>query len=98
MKYKAIYNDTVIAETSSTVLLEGNHYFPPESLHRQYFSDSTQRSHCPWKGQAHYYSITVDGQTNEAAAWYYPQASEKAKQIEGAIAFWKGVRVEESPD
>ena len=91
---KAIYNNVVIAESSETLVVEGNHYFPAESLKREFFSESSQRSHCPWKGEAHYLSIKVGEALNESAAWYYPQALPKAKNIEGAVAFWKGVRVE----
>jgi uncharacterized protein (DUF427 family) len=91
---KALYKNVVIAESEHTIVVEGNHYFPAESLHRQYFKESSHRSFCPWKGEAFYYSVVVGDETNENAAWYYPDALEKAKNIEGAVAFWKGVRVE----
>ncbi len=98
MTVRAIYEGVVIAESSNTIELEGNHYFPAESLQRQYFSPSSERSHCHWKGEAHYYTITVGEKRNEAAAWYYPTASKQAQQIEGAVAFWRGVRVEVVPE
>jgi uncharacterized protein (DUF427 family) len=91
---RAVWNGAVIAEAPETVRLEGNHYFPVDSLQRQYLSESTTTSVCPWKGTAHYYSVTVDGQTNADAAWYYPEPSAKASEIKDHVAFWKGVRVE----
>lgn len=91
---RAIWNGAVLAESPETVRLEGNHYFPVDSLRREYLSDSTTTTVCPWKGTAHYYSVTVDGQVNADAAWYYPEPSAKAAQIKDHVAFWKGVRVE----
>lgn len=91
---KAIWNDQVIAESDDTVVVEGNHYFPADSINKEFFKDSDTHSVCPWKGQANYYTLDVDGQENADAAWYYPQASELAKNIEGYVAFWKGVKVE----
>jgi uncharacterized protein (DUF427 family) len=76
------------------VRLEGNHYFPVGSLRKQYLSGSATTTVCPWKGTAHYYTVTVDGQSNADAAWYYPEPSAKASQIKDHVAFWKGVRVE----
>ena len=90
---KAIWNDVVIAESPDTVVVEGNHYFPPESIHREYFSESTHTSVCPWKGTASYYSVNVNGKLNPDAAWFYPDPKPAASEIEGRIAFWKGVRV-----
>lgn len=90
---KAIWNNTVLAESENTVIVEGNHYFPPDAINRQYFSDSEKHSHCPWKGDAHYYHIEVDGKQNPDAAWYYPEPKEAAKEIEQHIAFWRGVQV-----
>lgn len=90
---RAIWNDTVIAESDKTVVIEGNHYFPIEAIKKEYFKDSDTHTTCPWKGVASYYSLEVDGQTNKDAAWYYPKASELAKSIEGKVAFWKGVQV-----
>lgn len=91
---KAIWNGTVLAESDRTEVVEGNHYFPADAIKQQYFKDSDYHTSCPWKGKASYYSIEVDGQVNKDAAWYYPQAKDAAKNIEGYIAFWKGVKVE----
>jgi uncharacterized protein (DUF427 family) len=90
---KAIWNNTVIAESNDTVVVEGNHYFPESSLKREYFTFSNHRTGCPWKGQAHYCSLMVNGDLNPDAAWYYPEPSEAAANIKGRIAFWKGVQV-----
>lgn len=90
---KAIWNNQVIAESDKTVIIEGNHYFPPESIKKEFFEDSSTHTTCPWKGQASYYSLKVDGKENSDAAWYYPNTSELAKGIKGHIAFWKGVEV-----
>ncbi|HYZ17047.1 MAG TPA: DUF427 domain-containing protein [Candidatus Acidoferrum sp.] len=90
---KAIWNGTVLAESERTEVVEGNHYFPPETIKREYFKPSETHTVCPWKGTASYYTVAVDGTRNEDAAWYYPQASEEAKNIEGFVAFWKGVEV-----
>jgi hypothetical protein len=92
---RAVWNGAVLAEAPETVRLEGNHYFPADSLNREYFSDSATTSVCPWKGTAHYYSVSVGGQVNADAAWYYPEPSAKADQIRDHVAFWKGVRVED---
>ncbi len=92
---KAIWNETVVAECEETQVVEGNHYFPPDSLKREYFLDSTTTSVCPWKGTAHYYTVQVGDAVNEDAAWYYPQTSEKARKIEGHVAFWKGIKVQD---
>lgn len=90
---KAKWNGAVLAESDRTVVVEGNHYFPPDSIKQDRFRKSGTHTTCPWKGEASYYSIVVDGKVNEDAAWYYPAASEAAKQIEGYVAFWKGVEV-----
>ena len=87
----------MLAESGHTVKLEGNHYFPPESLHREYFTASPTTSTCPWKGQARYYHLSVAGTLNRDAAWYYPQPSPPASKIAGHVAFWHGVRVERVP-
>lgn len=92
---KAIWNNTVIAESNNTLVIENNHYFPADSIKKEFFKSSEMHTTCPWKGVASYYSIEVDGQTNVDAAWYYPETSELAKQIKGRIAFWKGVSIEE---
>jgi uncharacterized protein (DUF427 family) len=89
----ARWNGTVIAESDKTVVLEGNHYFPPGSVRTQYLKSSDTTSRCPWKGVANYYSLLVDGETNEDAAWVYAAPSDAADAIKGHIAFWKGVEV-----
>ncbi len=90
---KAIWNDTIIAESTDTVVVENNHYFPAESIKKEYFKTSETHTTCPWKGVASYYTLEVDGRTNPDAAWYYPEVSELAKGIKDKIAFWKGVTV-----
>jgi uncharacterized protein (DUF427 family) len=92
---KAIWNDTVIAESDDTVVIEGNHYFPPESVANELLLGSDTTSVCPWKGTANYYSIVVDGETNPDAAWYYAETKDAANEIRGRVAFWKGVQVTE---
>ena len=91
---KAIWNNTVIAESDATVVIENNHYFPADSIKKEYFKSSDTHTTCPWKGQASYYTVEVDGKKNTDAAWYYPEVSELAKSIKGHVAFWKGVKVE----
>lgn len=91
---KAVWNDTVIAESDQTEIVDGNHYFPPESIRREFFHDSPAHTVCGWKGTASYYDVVVDGQTNAEAAWYYPEPKEAASNIKGYIAFWKGVTVQ----
>lgn len=90
---KATWNGAVIAESDETVVVEGNHYFPRASVDSALLGDSTTTSNCPWKGTAHYHSITVDGATNPDAAWYYPDPKDAAAQIKDRIAFWRGVVV-----
>jgi uncharacterized protein (DUF427 family) len=90
---KAIWNHHVMAESDNTVVVEGNHYFPPESVNAEYLKASSHTTVCGWKGTAQYYDLVVDGQTNPGAAWYYPTPKDAAKQIAGRIAFWKGVQV-----
>ena len=92
---KALWNGVVVAESDDTVVVEGNHYFPESSLKREHVSFSNHRSHCHWKGEAHYYSLFVNGEMNPDAVWYYPAPSEAAAQIKGRVAFWKGVKVVE---
>ena len=91
---KATWNDTVLAKSDQTVVVEGNQYFPPDAIDKQYFQESSTHSTCPWKGEASYYDVVVNGQTNKDAAWYYPTPKDAAKQIANHIAFWKGVKVE----
>lgn len=92
---KAIWKDVIIAETDDTVVVEGNHYFPVDSLKKEVFTPSDTQTICPWKGTASYYNITVNGEENSDAAWYYSNPKEAAAQIEGRVAFWKGVEVVE---
>ncbi len=90
---KAIWNGAVLAESADTIVVEGNHYFPPEAVHRELFVDSQTHTMCGWKGRASYYTVRVDGQENADAAWYYPDPLEAAKQIKDYVAFWHGVQV-----
>jgi uncharacterized protein (DUF427 family) len=90
---KAVWKDTVIAESDETVMVEGNHYFPEASVNRQYISFSNHKTSCAWKGQASYYSLIVNGDVNPDAAWYYADPKEAAANIKGRVAFWKGVQV-----
>ena len=90
---KAVWKDTVLAESDDTVVVEGNHYFPPDALVRDHFVASDHRTTCPWKGEALYYTVVVGEDRNENAAWYYPRPKPAASGIEGRVAFWKGVRV-----
>ncbi|PCE63296.1 DUF427 domain-containing protein [Sediminicola luteus] len=90
---KAIWNGQLIAESEDTLLIENNHYFPLESVNSEFLTDSATHTHCPWKGQASYYSLVVDGKTNTDAVWYYAEPSALAKGIKGRVAFWKGVQV-----
>ena len=90
---KAIWKDAVLAESDDTVVVEGNHYFPAGSINRAYFQPSDTHTTCPWKGEASYYDVVVDGQVNSAAAWYYPEPKEAAANIKDHVAFWKGVKV-----
>ncbi len=90
---KAIWNDTIIAESDETIEVEGNHYFPPKTIKKEYFKDSDTHTVCPWKGTASYYHVEVDGNLNSDAAWYYPKASEAAIEITDYVAFWNGVEV-----
>jgi uncharacterized protein (DUF427 family) len=90
---KATWNGATIAESNDTVVVEGNHYFPPSSIERSYFTDSPTSSVCPWKGTASYYSLVVDGKENKDAAWFYPSPKDAAKEIKDYVAFWKGVEV-----
>lgn len=90
---KATWNGTVLAESNDTIVVEGNHYFPADSIKQEYFSPSETHSVCGWKGTASYYDVTVTSETNKDAAWYYPETKADAKNIEGYVAFWKGVVV-----
>ena len=90
---KAIWNGTVLAESDETIEIEGNQYFPPDSVNRQFLEDSNTQSTCPWKGKASYYHIIVNNERNPDAAWYYPAPSDAAAQIKNHVAFWKGVEI-----
>ena len=90
---KALWNHRVIAESIETVEVEGNHYFPAAAVKMEYLRPSNHRTTCPWKGEANYYTIVVDGETNPDTAWYYPDPKEAAMNIRGRVAFWKGVEV-----
>jgi uncharacterized protein (DUF427 family) len=92
---KAIWNSQVIAQSNDTIVVEGNHYFPENSLTSKYFSDSTSHTTCPYKGEASYFNVNVDGNLNENAAWYYPTPKIGYQNIAGRIAFWRGVRIEQ---
>ncbi len=91
---RAVWQGAVIAQSDDTVVVEGNHYFPPAALIQEHFQPSATHTHCPWKGEASYYNVVVGGETNRDAAWYYPAPKDAAKQIAGYTAFWKGVTVE----
>ncbi|NMM11996.1 MAG: DUF427 domain-containing protein [Rhodoferax sp.] len=91
---KAIWNNTVIAESDDTVLVEGNRYFPESALKREYITFSNHKSSCAWKGQASYYSLMVNGDLNTDAVWYYPDPKTEAEMVRGRVAFWKGVTIE----
>ena len=91
---KATWNGVVVAESDETQMVEGNHYFPADSIKKEYFKESTDTTVCPWKGTASYYDLEVNGEVNAGAAWYYPTPKDAAKHIEGHVAFWKGVTVE----
>ena len=90
---QAVWNDTVIADSERTVVVEGNHYFPRDAVREDLVAPSSRRSVCPWKGEAHYLTITVDGDTNPDAAWFYPEPKDAAAEIKDHVAFWRGVDV-----
>lgn len=90
---KAIWNGKMIAESNATVIVEGNHYFPFDAVKQEFLEPSDTHTYCGWKGTASYYTLVVDGKENRDAAWYYPETLPMAKNIEGYIAFWKGVEV-----
>jgi uncharacterized protein (DUF427 family) len=90
---KAIYNSQVIAESDNTVVVEGNHYFPPDSVRKEFLTGSNTHTTCPWKGLASYYNVIVNGEKSNDAAWYYPNPKTLAEGIKGYVAFWHGVKV-----
>lgn len=92
---KAIWNNQIIAESTETLRVEGNHYFPANSIKKEFFTDSETHTTCHWKGAASYFNVEVDGQENKDAAWYYPNPSSLADKIKNYVAFWKGVQIEE---
>lgn len=93
--WQAVWNDAVIAESDRTRRVEGNVYFPPDSLRRDHLRESTRTSLCPWKGKARYYDVVVDGAVNPGAGWYYPRPTPLARRIRDHVAFWNGVQVRE---
>jgi uncharacterized protein (DUF427 family) len=95
MTVRATWNGTVLAESDDTVVVEGNHYFPPDAVRREHVEPSSEHSTCPWKGEASYYDVVVDGDRNPGAAWYYPEPKPAAAEIAGHVAFWRGVDVEQ---
>jgi uncharacterized protein (DUF427 family) len=92
---RAVWNGATLAQSEETVVVEGNHYFPAESVQAQYLRDSETHTTCPWKGEASYKSIEVDGQRNEDAAWFYPDPKDAAAKIRDRFAFWKGVEIKD---
>jgi uncharacterized protein (DUF427 family) len=92
---RAVWNGQTIAKSDETIVVEGNHYFPPDSVDMQFFADSPRQTTGPWKGRASYYDVVVGDEVNAGAAWYYPHPTRAAEQIEGYVAFWRGVRVED---
>jgi uncharacterized protein (DUF427 family) len=94
VRVKATWHGTVLADSERTIVIEGNHYFPPEDVSTEYLCESGRRTTCPWKGEASYYDIVVDGDRNEAAAWYYPEPSDAATEIRDHVAFWNGVETD----
>ncbi len=95
MKMRATWNGAVLAESDDTVVVEGNHYFPESDVRAEYFEPSGSHTFCPWKGEASYRSVVVDGRRNDDAAWFYPEPKDAAKEITDRVAFWKGVEVAE---
>jgi uncharacterized protein (DUF427 family) len=91
---KAIWENTVLAESDRTIEVEGNQYFPPDAIRQEFLKPNDHHTTCPWKGLASYYDVEIDGKKNSSAAWYYPDPKPAAKQIKDYVAFWRGVRVE----
>jgi len=94
LNMKATWNDGVIAQSDDTVVVEGNHYFPADSVNKEYLQPSSTHTICPWKGEASYYNVVVNGETNKDAAWYYPEPKDAAAESKNRIAFWHGVKVD----
>jgi uncharacterized protein (DUF427 family) len=95
---QATWNGAVVAQSDHTIVVEGNHYFPADSVRREFLQESPTYTHCFWKGKANYFHVVVDGKTNPDAAWYYPSPARAASRIAGHVAFWHGVRVEPVAD
>ena len=93
IKMKAIWNNEILADSDRTIEIEGNQYFPPDSINPEFFKPSAATTICGWKGTANYYDIVAGGATNKDAAWFYPQAKDEAKEIENYVAFWKGIEI-----
>ena len=91
---RATWNGATIAESDDTVVIEGNHYFPRDAVRQEYFQPSDTHTTCPWKGEAIYFNVVVNGETNKDAAWYYPEPKPAAQEIKDRVAFWRGVKVE----
>lgn len=92
---KAIWKDEIIAESDSTIVIEGNHYFPPESVNMEFLRPTETQSTCPWKGLSNYYDVVVGDDVNGDAAWYYPEPKPAAAEIKNHVAFWRGVQITE---
>lgn len=92
---KAVWENTVVAESNQTIVIEGNHYFPPDSIKKECFAPSDTHSTCPWKGLASYYHVKAGEKLNHDAAWFYPEPKDAAKSIKNYVAFWRGVTVTE---
>jgi uncharacterized protein (DUF427 family) len=93
---KAVWNEATLAESEKTVVVEGNQYFPPDAVKRDHLKPSSTHTTCPWKGEASYYDVVVNGETNKDAAWYYPEPKPAAAEIKDHVAFWRGVKVTET--
>ena len=91
---KATWRGAVLAQSDDTVVVEGNHYFPPDSINKEHFRESATHTTCPWKGEACYYDVAVNGEVNRDAAWFYPETKEAASNIRNYVAFWRGVAIE----
>jgi uncharacterized protein (DUF427 family) len=91
---RATWNGATIAESDDTIVIEGNHYFPRDAIRQEYFQPSNTHTICPWKGEASYFNVVVNGETNKDAAWYYPDPKPAAQEIKDYVAFWRGVKVE----
>ncbi len=97
-RWQAVWKDTVLADSDETIVVEGNHYFPPDSVNWELLQASDKRTLCPWKGVAGYYTVALDGDRNEAAAWTYPEPKPAASNLKDRVAFWRGVKVRPAPD